>query len=38
VHIHNLGLQDFAREQTIGVDVQPVTLVPEGVMEMMEEV
>ncbi len=30
VHIHNLGIQDFAREQTIGVDVQPVTLVPES--------
>ena len=30
VHTHNLGIQDFAREHTFGVDVQPVTLVPEG--------
>jgi len=30
VHTHNLSIQDFAREQTIGVDVQPVILVRES--------
>jgi altronate hydrolase len=30
VHTHNVGVQDFAREHTFGVDVQPVTCVPES--------
>jgi altronate hydrolase len=30
VHTHNLGVQDFAREYALGVDAQPVTLVPPG--------
>jgi altronate hydrolase len=30
VHVHNLSVQDFAREPAFGADVQPVTLVPES--------
>jgi len=30
VHTHNLDVQDFAREYAFGVDMQPVTFVPEG--------
>jgi len=30
VHTHNLGLGDLGREYALGVDVQPVNLVPEG--------
>ncbi len=30
VHIHNLGVQDFAREPAFGADVRPVTLAPES--------
>jgi altronate hydrolase len=30
VHVHNLSVQDFAREPAFGADVQPVTFVPEG--------
>jgi altronate hydrolase len=30
VHTHNVGVQDFAREHTFGVDVRLVTFVPES--------
>jgi altronate hydrolase len=30
VHTHNVGVQDFAREHAFGVDVRPVTFVPES--------
>jgi altronate hydrolase len=30
VHVHNLSVQDFAREPAFGADVQPVTLAPES--------
>jgi altronate hydrolase len=30
VHTHNLGSEGFEREYAFGVDVEPVTLVPEG--------
>ena len=29
IHTHNLGVQDFGRDYAFGVDVQPVTYVPE---------
>jgi len=30
VHIHNVGIQEFAREPAFSVDAQPVTLVPKS--------
>jgi len=30
VHVHNLSVQDFAREPAFGADVQPVAFVPES--------
>jgi altronate hydrolase len=30
VHVHNLGSEGFEREYAFGMDVEPVTLVPEG--------